>query len=181
LLWRAPLKTDIENLNDNNVSFSNDELNEFDDLKYHLNEHYVGSVDLSKVKGCTHPDYFGFKWHDLKPVTGTLEGNRENSSVAYQKLKRAISNIKELASNPEYYLSHDLKNYWSFYQVNGDYYIASGVHRTIIARYFLFLNGLPQLVHGVKITKATLKCMPQEKLEPVKLTPFQKVKRMFAI
>jgi len=175
------VNTDIESLIDDNVPFSNDELQEFDHLKYDLSEHYVGSVDLSKIKGCTHPDYTGAKWQELKPLKGTLEGDRDKTSVAYQRLKRAISNVKDLDKNPSYYLSKEPKDYWSFYEVNGDFYISSGVHRTIIARYFLFLNGLPQVVHGVKITKAALKYVPQQESEQIELTFFQKLKRVFAI
>jgi hypothetical protein len=145
-------KTNIENINLDEVYFANDVLDKFDSHEYESLGTEVCSVDLSKVVGCYHPDYAGKTWGELKPVEGTLNGDREIINIAYQNLKRAIGNVRDLSRNPDYYLNKEVKDHWDFYNLEGKLYISSGVHRTIIGRYFLWLNDLEPLVHGVHLT-----------------------------
>lgn len=105
---------------------------------------WVGSVDLTRVVGTSHPDYAGLTWRDLRP--------KAPGETGLQHLKRAGQTMDWLRSNPTYYLEKQDKLTWSFYELNGDYYIAEGNHRTVVARYFLLANGLPPVVHGVTIT-----------------------------
>lgn len=77
-----------------------------------------------------------------------------DAAVGYQPLKRAVVNVQALEQCPSYYLSTDVKEHWSFYRIDGDYYIAEGNNRTVVGRYFLFANGLPPVVHGVAIADA---------------------------
>jgi hypothetical protein len=102
------------------------------------------SVDLSRIVGTHHSDYALYSWGELKP------GENRN----YDRLKRAHRALVELAMTPEYYLTANEKSGWSFYEDPlGNIYIAEGNHRSILARYFLALNNLPQVVHGVFVTK----------------------------
>lgn len=116
----------------------------------------VSAVDLSRVVGTMHNDYADRSWGDLKPVPGSLAGNIiADTAVAFQPLARATANVRALELNPDYYLSRDVKERWSFYRIDGYYYIAEGNHRSVVGRYFLFANNLPPFVHGVTITEAT--------------------------
>ena len=148
-----PYQTRIEDIHDADVPFSCDILIEFDNRGYETVETFVGSVDLSKVRGCYHPDYAGMTWAQLKPAAGSLDGDKNDFRIAYQPLKRAASNAKNLHRNPGYYLGEDEKHHWSFYELSGEYFISSGVHRTVIGRFFLWLNKLPPSVHGVSVTR----------------------------
>lgn len=153
-----PYKTLIEEIDLQNVAFNRDVLAHVYNADIESIEIEIGSVDLSFVVGTTHPDYAGKSWGELKPVVGSLEGDFiNNRDVAFQPLKRAVANVGALARNPEYYLSKEEKDYWSFYEIDGQYYIASGNNRTIIGRYFFYLNDLDPIVHGVKVTKSRFK------------------------
>ena len=144
--------TDIENIEDVVFSFTNDMLIEFDESRYVKGKTYIGTVDLNRVKGCWHPDYRGCMWGELKSVPGTLKGDRSDPIVGNQILKRVIQGARELADNPEYYLNGDSKDHWSFYEYKGDFYIEAGVHRTVLGRYFLAANALPQEIRNISIT-----------------------------
>lgn len=100
-------------------------------------------VDLSLVAGTEHPDYYGSTWSEL---IGHPQGH--DRSV----LKRLNLNLQQLAASAEYYLSEDKKEHWSFYLLDGQYFISSGNHRTVLGRFLLELNGLPPIVHGVSVT-----------------------------
>lgn len=148
-----PYQTRIEDIDLADVPFADDLLEAFDERCFQIVETFVGSVDLSKVRGCYHPDYAGMTWGQLKPVLGSVEGDRNDPKVAFQSLKRAVENTKDLHRNPDYYLGKDEKGHWSFYELSGEYFISSGVHRTVIGRFFFWLNGLPPLVHGVSVAR----------------------------
>lgn len=61
-----------------------------------------------------------------------------------------------MASTPDYYLSNDEKDNWSFYLVNERYYVSCGMHRTVIGRFLLASNHLPTVVTGVAVTELVL-------------------------
>lgn len=110
-------------------------------------EPVVTSVDLSRVIATTHPDYAGSTWGDLKPRP---VGPRAET------MKRQSLNLSLLEQNPDYYLSRDEKEHWSFYRLGDQYIIETGNHRTIYARFFLAANGLAPRVHGVSVCDITL-------------------------
>lgn len=107
-----------------------------------------GTVDLSLVVGTEHPDYYGSSWLQLL-------GNPPGRPAG--RLKRIHGGLLEMVSTPNYYLSNDEKNHWSFYLVNGRYYVSTGIHRTVIGRFLLACNGLPTVVFGVAVTELVLR------------------------
>jgi hypothetical protein len=106
-----------------------------------------GTVDLSQVAGTEHPDYYGSSWLEL---LGNPPGRPSG------RLKRVHGGLLEMASTPEYYLSNHEKDNWSFYLVDGRYYVSCGTHRTVIGRFLLACNGLPTVVSGVGVTELVL-------------------------
>jgi hypothetical protein len=106
-----------------------------------------GIVDLTLVVGTEHPDYHGCSWLEL---LGNPPGNPSG------RLKRIHGGLLELVSSPDYYLCNHIKNNWSFYLVDGKYYVSSGLHRTVIGRFFLACNELPTIVSGVAVTELVL-------------------------
>ncbi|MFJ5454475.1 hypothetical protein HP572_21590 [Pectobacterium sp. PL64] len=152
------LKTCIEEMDLSTLSFANDILRYLDEQEISLIEPAkISSVDLSKVVGTTHINYRGKTWGELKPVIGTSEGDISNIEVACQPLKRAVTNIYALEKKPEYYLTMEEKDDWSFIELNGEFYISEGNNRTVIGRFFLHLNDKPPIIHGVKVTTAIKK------------------------
>jgi hypothetical protein len=103
-----------------------------------------GAVDLSLVVGTEHPDYHGSSWLELI-------GNPPGHPVG--RLKRIRSSLFEMASTPEYYLSSNEKDNWSFYLVDGRYHVSTGMHRTVIGRFLLACNDRPTVISGVEITE----------------------------
>ncbi len=140
--------------------FAEHRLSFFDGEEIAYGNTYIGAVDLSKVAGTTHPDYAGKTWGELKPVPGSLRNELTDTVVLYQPLKRAPANLQALHKNPGYYESLDKKDYWSFYLLDGKYYVAEGNNRTVIGRFFFHVAGKPPIVHGVKITEASRKKQP---------------------
>ena len=130
------LNTRIEDIDLQDLPFATDILNELDTQKIEVGTPSVGSVNLSKVVG---RDFVN------------------NVQLNCQPLKHAYGNVKELDSNPQYYLNSEDKYHWSFYEIDGDYYISSGNNRTIIGRLFLHLNDREPIIHGVKVTPAKFK------------------------
>ena len=116
---------------------------------YKTPRHYDGRIrfdvmiDLSYVKGIWHSQYAGRTWSQL--VAGETVGD----SVP---LKRLDQCLKDLEKTPKYYLSKARKCNWSFYEVDGIYYVICGNHRTVVARYFLEMNGLDPVIYGVTVT-----------------------------
>lgn len=162
--------TFLEGIDLEKMPFSDDVLSYLDTHSIDVGEPQVGSVDLSKVVGTTHPDYCGKTWGQLKPVLGTSEGDFiNNRAVAFQGLKRAVGNVRALERNPNYYFSDEKKDHWSFYQIGDEYYISSGNNRTVIGRLFLHLNCREQVVHGVVITAAQFKKEPEIERESLSL------------
>lgn len=101
------------------------------------------SVDLSRVKGVTHPAYQGHTWGEL---IGSLADGSDG------RLKRLRKRLQQLESDPSYYTSRTFKPGWSFFKLGDRLFVEGGVHRTVIARFFLELNGMPPTVHGVGLT-----------------------------
>lgn len=160
--------------------FANDVLLYLDTQSIEVGESQMGSVDLSRVIGTTHQDYYGKTWWQLKPVLGTSSGDFiNNRDVAFQPLKRAVGNIQSLERNPGYYFSSEQKEHWLFYKINDEYYISSGNNRTIIGRMFLHLNSQQPIIHGVKIIPAEFHKMPVA--EPAKVSLISRLYAWFTI
>lgn len=170
----------IEEMNLEEIPFANDKLSYLDTHRIEVGESQVGTVDLSRVIGTTHPDYCGMTWGQLKPIPGTSQGDFINNiDVALQPLKRAVGNVQSLEQNPEYYFSSENKEHWSFYKINDDYYITAGNNRTIIGRMFLHLNSQEPLIHGVKITPAEFREEPAA--EPEEVSVVSRLRAWFKI
>jgi hypothetical protein len=120
----------------------------------------AGTVPLSAVVGTTHGDYAGCSWLELLPTDYRLyseEDYRNRTLSGLQgRLKRGWERLKELHSNPDYYLSCTPKAHLSFCKVGKNYYIADGNHRVVLARFFLSLNGLTEKLQGVNVTEYLL-------------------------
>ena len=170
------LKTDLYRLLETSKpAFADDVLVYFHEaeLRQQLNReafHPSASVDLSQVAGCSQRDYANSTWLQL---LGVQEGEPRC------QLRRLKSRLDELARRPEYFLSHDPKSHWSFDRLDGKLYIAQGHHRTVIARFFLELNGLPPIVHGVTVTDL-VHAKPAPAPEPAKKGFLGAVRDFFA-
>lgn len=175
LQLQTKLKTNIEDLEIHEIPFSPDVLSNFTATNYELVSSRKGSVDLSKVVGCTHPRYAGLSWGILKPSKMDVYGDLADPDFENQTLKRARLRMRDLKETPEYFLSFIEKEYWSFAEIDGLFYVTEGVHRSVIARYFFHLNGLPPIVHGVAIAK-----MKRKSEEALSAAPIQK-KPLFSI
>lgn len=55
-------------------------------------------------------------------------------------LKRIRRNLQELEDNPGYYLSDTEKSHLSFKKIGDEYFISTGKHRVVIARFFEHFN-----------------------------------------
>lgn len=170
------IKTDIEHIDLTKVPFAGEVLKEFNSLEYEISDSFFGSVNLSKVIGCEHPDYVGKSWGELRPVPK----DKLDDSTSYQILKRGNSNLINLSITPEYYLNDSRKNHWEFYEVDGYYFISAGVHRSVIARFFFFYNDIEPFVMGVKITKARKKTEQTELNQKRNMTIWKKVQALFS-
>lgn len=119
--------------------------------------HYErATVDLSRVIGTDHPDYGCSSWLELI-------GSPVGSDNAH--LKRIRSRLADLRREPEYYLGPQNLSGWSFFLIEGSYFISGGVHRTVIARFFLAGNGYPQVVSGIPVTELTLRPPKQPQID----------------
>jgi hypothetical protein len=147
------MNTDLRTLLESSMpSFAHDRFERFSEFElqeqvaeriHNLN----GTVDLSRVAGTEHPDYYGSSWLEL---LGNPPGHPSG------RLKRIHDGLLKLVSTPEYYLSNVEKDNWSFYFVDGRYYVSCGTHRTVIGRFFLACNGFPTVVSGVAVTELLL-------------------------
>jgi hypothetical protein len=128
------------------------------------------SVDLRKVIGTNHPDYSDMTWGELLPgdpkITEQMECWSRERSEAEGLMKRGMACLKDLYSNPGYYTSTGRKEHWSFSKVGDNYYITEGNHRTVLARFFLHLNGLPEVIHGVSVTEILVPPPKPKDFEP---------------
>jgi hypothetical protein len=155
------METDIHRLLEANLPyFANNRLEHFVLKDILLNTHLGettpnGVVDLSRVVGTMHPDYSDATWLELLPSSPdnfTHLGYWERQKYE-GRMKRGWNSIREMRANPMYYLNAEEKTHWSFYEMNGLYYISEGNHRTVVARFLLWLNGMPECIDGVSITK----------------------------
>jgi hypothetical protein len=148
------MNTDIRALIESSMpSFAHERLERFSEfeLRSELSERRHqrnGSVDLSLVVGTEHPNYHGSSWLELL-------GNPPGRPAG--RLKRIHGGLLEMVSTPDYYLSNDEKDNWSFYLVNGRYYVSTGMHRTVIGRFLLACNDCPTVVSGVAVTELVLR------------------------
>lgn len=95
---------------------------------------------------------------DVSRVVGHDQGYGEMTwAYMLQNLKRIDRRLKELASNSDYYLSHENKRDWVFIEVDDKIFISTGKHRTTILRYLAHYNPehFPQgpIARGVTVHK----------------------------
>jgi hypothetical protein len=140
--------TDFSQINIATADFSQQILLPLESDRYEYVSSAIGSVDLRLVIGANHPDYYGKSWGDLLP-----RNYADFMSSLNDVLKRSYRNMKVLQDNPDYYLDKATKSNWTFYEIDGSFYVKEGAHRTIIGRWFFFLNGLDPIVYGVSISK----------------------------
>lgn len=114
-----------------------------------------GCVDLSKVRGTNHSNYCNSTWMELLPTNPDdfMHLDYWERFKHQGKMKRGWNCIRSMRENPAYYISVSEKDHWSFCKVGDHYYISQGNHRTVMARFLLSLNGLPEIVHGVSVTE----------------------------
>lgn len=117
----------------------------------------IETVHLDAVVGTSHGDYAGCSWLDLLPTDyrNYTEEEYKNRTIngLQGRMKRGWDALKELHSNPDYYLSRCHKEHLGFCKVGNDYYIAEGNHRVVLARFLLSLNALPEKLHGASVTE----------------------------
>ena len=77
-------------------------------------------------------------------------------------MQRGWERILEMRKNPEYYTGANKKDYWAFSKIGDSYYVTSGNHRTVLARFLLSLNGFPEIIHGVSVTEYHIPKVLQE-------------------
>lgn len=127
------IRTDLRELNnvspapfsDDFIICQSDYLTEKGIYLYPGSETVQGSVPLDKVIG--HSQIYGeMKWGDC------LKG---------RYLKRIDRGLRELQERPEYYLSDVEKAGLSFTKIENDYFIVSGKHRTVVARFLEYHNA----------------------------------------
>ncbi|MBF4374453.1 hypothetical protein [Vibrio anguillarum] len=92
---------------------------------YPDSEKIQGDVPLDRIIGHSQI-YDEMKWGDC------LQG---------RYLKRIDRCLQELQENPEYYLSCSEKSGLSFIKIENDYFIVSGKHRTVVARFLAHFNA----------------------------------------
>lgn len=124
--------------------FSGETLKKWDDLDFINLKQYVieeqrygcASVNVFRVVGTQHPDYAEKTWLDL-----------------LNNGKRMQLNLPLFQDNPDYYLETAPKKPFMHYVSldGGDVYIGDeGNHRTCIAKFFFFTQGLTTL-HGITL------------------------------
>lgn len=98
------------------------------------------AINVNDVVGTNHGSYHGREWSAL-----IMDG------------KKSDTNISKLASNPEYYLSSELKEQTQYTSIDGETYInGGGNNRTIIAKFFFHYNRdtiAEPVLKGVKLEK----------------------------
>lgn len=116
----------------------------------------IGDVPCSRIIGLTHSQYEDRSWGDLFHKRFQYLDETDVDSTTFGYLKRGKERTADLLKSPKYYLESTPKPNWSFFQIGDFYYINQGNHRTVIARYFYFFNGLPEIIRGVHIDKYAL-------------------------
>ncbi|HHL34383.1 MAG TPA: hypothetical protein ENJ30_08500 [Desulfobulbaceae bacterium] len=112
------------------------EFREFEPYIIEEQRHGSASVNVFRVVGTQLPDYAGKSWFDL-----LMNG------------RRMMANLPLFQDNPGYYLETGGKEPYMHYRSidGGDVYIGDeGNHRTCIARFFFFTQGLTTL-HGITL------------------------------
>lgn len=127
------IRTNIQALNKQNPApFSNDIIHNYgtylrnnDIYLKDDREHYVASIPLDQVVG-------------IEQMYG--DDSTWGQCIEGRWLKRLKPRLIELEDNPQYYLSEvELPNL-SFIKVGSKYFISTGKHRTIIARFLSYFN-----------------------------------------
>lgn len=157
----SPLCTDIYALlKSAKPHFADERLEHFDRSKFNGCRYTTtpadqGSVDLSKVKGTDHPDYCGNTWIELLPTNPDdfMQLDYWERFKHEGMMKRGWNCVRDMRENPAYYTDAGEKEHWSFCKVGDSYYISQGNHRTVMARFLLSLNGLPEVIRGVSVTE----------------------------
>ncbi len=147
--------TRIDEMDLESVPFANEVLRFQAKQELELHEDRIESVDLRRIVGTTNPKFqIERTWGDLKPVAGTLRKERES---CYQPMERSRSVFSDLTEDPDFILSRKKKCSWTVLEINEELFVEVGLHRTVIARFFLHLNGLEPIVHGVNVRRATIR------------------------
>lgn len=105
---------------------------------------HITDVYLYDVVGSLDPRYAGKTWLDLFPCSDNPYG-----------LKRGERRYRELQSNPHYYFCGEEKKHWALCNIDGELYIDTGHHRTIISRVFLEANGFEPIIKNVFVNYYT--------------------------
>ncbi len=140
-------------------SFCYQKLELFEEWKYREFceelDYYNVSVPLNQVVGSYHPNYANQTWIDLLPARFKSEKNIPDFSEKnnFDRMRNGDEWAEKLGKDPEYYFLDEKKENWGFYKFGEKFYINDGNHRTIIARFFLNLNNLPEIVKGVSVTE----------------------------
>lgn len=133
------IRTDIQALNKQEPApFSDGIIHNFDTYLRANNiylkdekEHFVAPIPLERVIGIDQMYGDDATWGDC------LEG---------RWLKRLTHNLTDLNRNPDYYLSDAEMDGLSFNKVGENYFIRTGKHRTIIAKFLAHFN--PEVFSG---------------------------------
>ena len=94
-----------------------------------------GDVDSNRLLGGD--SHAGICWADL----------------LQKGMKRMDRNHSRLQDNPSYYISRERKNYMCFTEIQGNFYICSGWHRSVLNKYFTYYNNLPMIIKNVAIDR----------------------------
>ncbi|TOF62790.1 hypothetical protein [Vibrio parahaemolyticus] len=132
-------------------------LKKFDWHDYEYDGEIIESVDLRKIVGTSHCNYYGKTWAQLIPKV----------EDEYYVLKRANQNLEDLAHNPTFYLPESKPLTISLAKLDNNYYILNGNHRSIIGCAFLLKNDLPPILHDISVSVYSHKVVqsPQTPLE----------------
>lgn len=145
------LKTDLLQLNfDNPAPFSNNLLINIEDYLAEegifLKPSSIGttsikSIDLNNVIGHDQ-GYDSFSWGD---------------ALSGLNCKRMEKNLYELNCDPNYYYEDSIEHdHLALVNVGGKYFISTGKHRIIIARFLHHFNNTPPILKNVTVEQRTL-------------------------
>jgi hypothetical protein len=138
----------LDYVSQNKPSWGGDKLETFGDEQRKLIERYAvskywsdsESINIQDIAGTAHPDYAERTWLYL------LSNGKRMATV----------NLPLLESNPGYYYEAvGKKPNMEYVRIDGTTYIMEGNHRTCIARFLFYYQGLAVL-HGVALEQYTI-------------------------
>lgn len=152
----------IEDLGQDSVSFANDVLrkppiyNPNLEYMFHLVDSYYSDVNLNFVAGTKHPSYRNKTWWELRPQPGTFKNkdNFEWIDSSNNLMKRMKQNTGSFNDNYCNLFDDSIKQEWSFWLFPGNkYFISSGNHRTVFARFASKVLNCDPVIKNVKVHK----------------------------